>query len=449
MHTIACGLTESRSSLKTKDHHGRHAATGARRFSTSGRVVERVLFSLVFFMASFSTLLTSTMEITILVTPEKEMSDVRLVVTKTKDVMNTVGSSTGPKKSKRTVPPVQPPTAHKKPAFSPRNYSVGMYKKIQPWYRNTTSSIIDIDDPILTPYISWDNSPVVLEDFRLLFFTTPKIGSTVFKQLFRRMMKIQDWLMDDGFLIPHSPMENGLKYLYDFPTERVEAILTDPMWTRAIFTRDPMERILSAYLDKGAREDGAYIKKHCCGINGKRNVWKKQVVVANSKNGQIQRAWMTKQDQRQNLEGVPMGVSPPSICAVLNATTPVSWEAFVLELLPNCTADEHWKSQVSPALRWINFVGRFDHLAADTRRMLERVGAWEDYGATGWPGGAIFETNFVRHKTSSQSYFDSYYANLRIRQAIHELYRKDYDHALFNHTAPHNEAAPMERVPLS
>ena len=417
--------TDSRSSLKIKDH-------GARRWSTtSGRGVERVIVRFVCFMATFSVLLISTMEMNHPVTPEKEILHVPLSLANTKGVMKKTP------KSKRDVSPVEPHTALKKPTFPQRNYSLGMHQKGHPRYRNTTSHIIDMDDPILSPYISWDNSPVVLEDFRLLFFTTPKIGSTVFKQLFRRMMKIQDWLMDDGFLIPHSPKENGLKYLFDYPTDRVEVILTDPQWTRAIFTRDPMERTLSAYLDKGVREDGAYVKKHCCGIDPQRNVWKKQVVMAGNEHAKIQRAWMMKQDQRQHLLGVPMGGSPAFICDVLNSTTPVSWEAFVLELLPSCGADEHWKSQVSPALRWINFVGRFDHLAADTRRMLERVGAWEDYGATGWPGGAIFETNFVQHKTSSQVHFDSYYANLTIRQAVQELYRQDYEHPLLNHTAPH------------
>jgi hypothetical protein len=395
---------------------------------TSGRA-EKVILILIF-VAGFSGMMSTPLEIMSFI-PEKAALDETL----TMNVIN-ARERYPESKSKVSVPPVKPRAAGKKPIFSPRNYP-GQLDNSHPWTRNT-SFIIDIDDPIVTPFISWDNSPVVVEDFQLLFFTTPKIGSTVFKQLFRRMMKIEEWLIDDGFFIPHAPMMNGLKYLFDYPQERVEEILTNPNWTRAIFTRDPMERTLSAYLDKGAREDGAYVKNHCCGIKN-RNRRKKQVIVAGNNDIPIPRPWVAKHQERKHLLGVPLGVPPPAICSQLNTTTPVSWETFVLHLLPDCTEEEHWKSQVSPALRWINFVGRFDRLAADTRRMLEQVGAWEDYGATGWPGGAIFEINVVQHKTSSQEYFASYYANLTIRKAVQEVYRQDYEHPLLNHTFPQFE----------
>jgi hypothetical protein len=34
----------------------------------------------------------------------------------------------------------------------------------------------------------WDGAPVVIEEFRLLFFTSAKVACTTWKQLFRRMM---------------------------------------------------------------------------------------------------------------------------------------------------------------------------------------------------------------------------------------------------------------------
>lgn len=398
---------------------------------TSGRV-QHVILTLMF-VASISGILSTTMEITMNTPAEKATLDVTLDNTVIKSRETDSRSN-----SRIVVPPVKPSSTQKKPDFSPRTYSA-LPLRYHSWNKNASSPIIDIDDPILNPYISWDNSPVVLEDFRLLFFTTPKVGSTVFKQLFRRMMKIEGWSIDDGFDIPHSPRMNGLKYLYDYPTERAEEILTDPKWTRAIFTRDPMKRILSAYLDKGARENGAYVKNHCCGIKTRTRP-KKQVVVANTL--QDPRPGNVRQYERKQLLGIPMGANPPVACSKLNSTTPVSWEMFVLDLLPNCTEEEHWKSQVSPALRWINFVGSFDHLAADTRRMLKQVGAWEDYGATGWHGGAIFENNTIRHKTSSQELFASYYANLTIRHAVQDLYRKDYNHPLLRLSIPQPELSP-------
>jgi len=333
---------------------------------------------------------------------------------------------------------------------------------------NDDSFIIDPDDPILIPYSSWDNSPIVIEEYKLLFFTTPKIGSTVFKQLFRRMMKLEDWDINDGLQIPHSPKVNGLQYLFQYDMETIRTILTDPTWTRAIFTRDPMERVLSAYLDKGRQDYGFYIKRHCCGIRQKH---KKEIHISkgNGTEIEIQTTWMSsnkqqppriQQQQEQNHRRLEMMVTTGekrrqydhyrqhqggSICGRLDdMMTPISWETFVLDILPICPDDEHWKTQVSKHLRQINFVGRFHSLPTDTRRLLQHLGAWEEYGATGWPStttngsgtGAIFETNTIRHKTSSQDYMAMYYKNSTIRDAVQQLYHEDYVHPVLNHTIP-------------
>jgi hypothetical protein len=45
---------------------------------------------------------------------------------------------------------------------------------------------------------SWDAAPIVIEKYKLIFFTLPKCGCTVWKQLFRRMMGYSDWSTQDG-----------------------------------------------------------------------------------------------------------------------------------------------------------------------------------------------------------------------------------------------------------
>jgi Sulfotransferase family len=156
-------------------------------------------------------------------------------------------------------------------------------------------------DYLLDPDAGWDVSPIVLEEFKLVLFTTPKIATTVWKQLARRMMHYDDWKTvsssESVEQLPHHPAYNGLRYLYHYRTKMsydmdrrgnggrhaahittaisnvttVDEILTSPSWTRAIFVRDPIERLVSGYLDKAASssnddDDDWYVKHHCCGF---------------------------------------------------------------------------------------------------------------------------------------------------------------------------------------
>ena len=98
----------------------------------------------------------------------------------------------------------------------------------------------------------WDGGAIVVERYRLVLFTQGKVACTVLKQLARRMMELDDW-MDHNWKVPHDPNRNGLSFLFNYEVMDALTILTSPRWTRAIFVRDPKERILSAYLDKVAR----------------------------------------------------------------------------------------------------------------------------------------------------------------------------------------------------
>jgi Sulfotransferase family len=109
----------------------------------------------------------------------------------------------------------------------------------------------------------WDTSPVVLEEYKLLFFTTAKVGCTVWKQLFRRMMGYEDWKAENtNGKLPWNPEANGLKYLHHYSRQAASEMMTSPKWTRAIFVRDPKERFLSAYLDKVVQNP--FFTRHVC-----------------------------------------------------------------------------------------------------------------------------------------------------------------------------------------
>ncbi|XRB17902.1 methyltransferase [Pseudoscourfieldia marina] len=150
------------------------------------------------------------------------------------------------------------------------------------------------------------NVPVVVERYKLVFFTTPGVAHTEFEQLLRRM----------------SPdTSDELTYLDAYPFEAAYAMLRDDSWTKAIFFRSPVKRFVSGYSGTANDTDtglGTFVDK------------------------------------------VESGWSHPS--------------------------QAYWKSQCEyvhlcdAILPFMNFVGDFDNLANDTRRLLERVGAWKVHG---------------------------------------------------------------------
>lgn len=257
----------------------------------------------------------------------------------------------------------------------------------------------------------WDVAPIVVPEYKLLFFTIPKVSCTTFKQLLKRMSGL-DWKEKDGLSI-HHPQKNGLKYLYDFELEEANEMLTSPEWTRAMFVRDPKRRALSAYLNKGLQHNGEYVKRVCCHMD------------------------ITTTTSRK---------PRPSLCESLGPwTSPTNasifpFDTFLQQVVGSCN-DPHWRPQVQrvPPKVWpyINMVGHFESVEQDTQRLLKRIGAWDKYGATGWAkdgNSSIFATNTAAHKTNSSGKFAAYFTP-RIDEIVMKHYGIDYNHSLFNFTA--------------
>eukprot|EP00533_Pseudo-nitzschia_delicatissima_P006933 CAMPEP_0116089328 /NCGR_PEP_ID=MMETSP0327-20121206/6368_1 /TAXON_ID=44447 /ORGANISM="Pseudo-nitzschia delicatissima, Strain B596" /LENGTH=380 /DNA_ID=CAMNT_0003580515 /DNA_START=131 /DNA_END=1273 /DNA_ORIENTATION=- len=267
----------------------------------------------------------------------------------------------------------------------------------------------------------WDKDPIVIESHKLLFFTVPKNACTTFKKLFRRMMGYQDWLNKS----PHDPAKNGLRYLGHYSREQQQEMMTSPEWTRAIFVRDPLERALSAYMEKALQVgdaarwtpavEGAYIKRLCCGmLPGKDPTSKRKV---------CQKYPLAPYESRMNVTNFP-------------------FETFVDKLMKQCK-DPHWGPQskrMDKPSNWqfINFVGHFENRKADTHALMRRIGAFDEYGF-GWDKSnkslAIFETNTALHKTGSSQKMEQHYTKL-VRKRVFEHYKGDYQLELFNLTSP-------------
>jgi hypothetical protein len=250
----------------------------------------------------------------------------------------------------------------------------------------------------------WDRSPIVVTKFKLLFFTMPKVGCTTWKQLFRRIRGKQNWKSQSG-LLPHDPEHNDLVYLHRFnSTTYAKQIMSDPTWTKAIFVRDPKQRFLSAYLNKAGAEDGAFLKDKCC-----------------SKNATESRNCMAIKKCRECVEHGRSSLSS------------------FLSLIHTCHND-HWEVQTTrmEAKYWkyINFVGHLDTMAQDGERLLRQIGAWEQYGGTGWgphSNSSMFDKTAQKtqsHLTDSKSKVQTYY-NPTLERQVEQFYHEDYDNPLF------------------
>ena len=284
-----------------------------------------------------------------------------------------------------------------------------------------SNKIVDWTDSIFQKTGGWDDAPIVIESHKLLFFTVPKNACTTFKKLFRRMMGYKNWLIASA----HDPETNGLKYLGQYPPDKQNEFMISSDWTRAIFVRDPMERTLSAYLDKGLKSGprhwkpsitGAHVKRHCCRLWGKRN---------------------------------PICNLSPFTPHETNLTEyNFPFESFVVSFMRQCQ-DPHWNQQIlrMKPKNWkrINFVGHFENIQNDTRRLLKKIGAYKEFGATGWGESSsdtnktlsIFEKNLANHKTGSGNYMEKHYSPTTERLVL-KYYRPDYSFDLFNFTRPEN-----------
>jgi hypothetical protein len=245
----------------------------------------------------------------------------------------------------------------------------------------------------------WDGSPVVLEKYKLIFFTSAKVGCTVWKQLFRRIMGEKNWRAEaTKKLLPWNPDINGLKYLYDYDRETASHMMTSPEYTRAIFVREPKERLLSAYLDKGV-SNPAYVQQKCCPYTG-----------------------------------------------TCSQVAKVSLSNF-LDMMQTCE-DAHWRPQNRrmEAKYWpyINFVGRMETVADDAKRLLTSVGAWDEFGKSGWGqhgNVSIFGTKAGgagrKHATHARERLRKYYNTPTLERNVDFYYASDYANPVLNFTEHH------------
>ena len=220
----------------------------------------------------------------------------------------------------------------------------------------------------------WWEKPTVIEEYKLIFFSIPKVGSTEWKLFFRIMMGMEPPGNDENMLKYQDPATNNLTHLGDYSLADAEGMMKSPEWTKAVFVREPKERVLSAFLNKAAKAQ--YFARKCC-IGLKDDAYDTCILKGHA--GHF---------------------------------------AYFLKRTMDCH-DPHWLPQVTVIdEKWwpyINFIGYMNNIADDTKRLLKSltsvhdgVSAWAKHGQRnirrddGIVGG-FMQSNVSPHATDARA----------------------------------------------
>ncbi len=198
------------------------------------------------------------------------------------------------------------------------------------------------------------------------------------------MEGLPDWDPSEKLISLHRPSENGLKYLSDYSIEEAQDILTSDEWTKAVFMREPKERIVSAFLDKFV--SNSYFCDLCMPVTA---------TMKKRKNCRHQ-----GRDKRNF--------------------------SYFLRRAVKCD-NMHWNPQADAIdEKWwpyVDFVGYMDAVATDTKRLLKSIhsqstgeDAWTLHGMTGWGvngTSGFMQKNNAPHARSAHDKIREYYSKCR------------------------------------
>jgi hypothetical protein len=260
--------------------------------------------------------------------------------------------------------------------------------------------------------IYWKTRPFVIPEYKLIFFTFPKVACSEWKRMFMRMSGTPEWCTTKN---PHLflKLDNSkVKTVKDYDLKTLTAMMTSPAWTKAAIFREPKERVLSAFLDKAITQDGAYYKKNCC-----------------------------RKLPDKNLEQQ----------CIRNANKFDSFLHFVTEYPKECF-NVHWDAQIKKIdPKWwpyINVIGYQNNLLEDSKSILKMLysnrdqsSAWDKFGITGWgaPGKdcenrthGFMEENTASHKQDTGSHMREWYTP-ELEKLVEEHWAVEWQNEKVNH----------------
>mmetsp|Transcript_13040 Transcript_13040/g.25271 ORF Transcript_13040/g.25271 Transcript_13040/m.25271 type:complete len:328 (-) Transcript_13040:296-1279(-) len=247
------------------------------------------------------------------------------------------------------------------------------------------------------PIMSWQDKPwriMVSPKHKLIFCSMYKVASTQFDTLFHRLWDNPYWnnFYQQDFSKGNHWFKNYTLEMFNPLDRNASKMMTDPSWYKAIFVRDPLDRLLSGFQDKCLRPGK---NAPHCPAKGEEN--------------------------RTSLSKV--------VDALWNKLYGGNWEKHIREM------DNHFLSQAvycgsNRFLPYFNYVGVFDktNLADQAFEMMKEVGI-EEY-MNGW-GRHHNESLFV--SPIKEKGFDSTEAKLRhffppkLAAKARDLYQVDYE----------------------
>jgi len=183
-----------------------------------------------------------------------------------------------------------------------------------------------------------------------------KVGITEWGKFLRYTIGAKDYLS-----LPHFKGDRMGFMLGNLEPSRAMEMLDDPTWTKAVFFRNPLERLVSAYQDKILRKS-----------------YTQRVFKIGS---------MDQKKEDRYILSFPEFVER----VTTPATDPTKSNCSSATGLSACT-DPHWRPQLMMCgldylLPKFDFVGNFNFVAEHTKALLEKVGMWETFGQTFDDGG--------------------------------------------------------------
>lgn len=239
-------------------------------------------------------------------------------------------------------------------------------------------------------------SRIYVEDkHKILYCEVPKAGCSNWK----RILMVLNGLASSAYNISHDTVHYGkhLKTLDSFDLKGVHMRLST--YTKAVFVRDPMERLVSAFRDKFEHPNSYYHP-----VFGKAIIKKYR---------------------------------PNATAKALNNGSGVKFKEFAYYLLDAqrpVGMDIHWE-RVSklcyPCLIDYDFVGKFETLEEDANYFLQLIGAPKELK---FPN---FKDRHSSDERTSAHVVRQYLKDLSAaeRQLIYNFYHLDY--LMFNYTTPH------------
>ena len=266
---------------------------------------------------------------------------------------------------------------------------------------------------------------------RLVYCGIPKVGMTEWLKLFRHVLGAKDYL---GF--PHAKWDLRQFQMSQLSPEKITEILHDSSWTKAVIMRDPAERLLSAYSDKimKMKYTQRYFLLGELSDNPLRVLNFTEFVDL-----------VTLEDAESKTHAERAGIdSHPT------------FHRFPKRAGLHYKTDPHWMPQMwtcglDTIFPVFDFVGSFDHLSKHSKLLLQKVGAWDKWGATfddestevgasnictagsdNNPNRTISGFNqkdpsnkSYKHSTGSKSKLDKYYTP-ELRSKVRRAYKMDY-----------------------